>query len=44
MLTQRARHSRSGHPAHGASVPWGQGDSPIKAVLQLLKRERGDSG
>jgi sugar phosphate isomerase/epimerase len=30
-------------PANGgANVPWGQGDTPIKEVLQLLKRERWD--
>ena len=26
----------------GANVPWGQGDTPIKAVLQLLSREKWD--
>ena len=26
----------------GPNVPWGQGDAPIKEVLQLLKRERYD--
>jgi len=25
---------------HGANVPWGDGDTPIKAVLQLLKTEK----
>jgi len=25
---------------HGPNVPWGQGDTPIKAVLQLLKANR----
>lgn len=25
---------------HGETVPWGQGDTPIREVLQLLKRER----
>ena len=25
---------------HGASLPWGQGDTPIKEVLQLLKKEK----
>jgi len=25
---------------HGANVPWGEGDTPIKAVLQLLKTEK----
>jgi sugar phosphate isomerase/epimerase len=25
---------------HGGNVPWGQGDTPIKAVLQLLKKEK----
>ena len=29
--------------AHGgANLPWGQGDTPIKAVLQLLSREKWD--
>jgi len=28
-------------PANGgANVPWGQGDTPIKAVLQLLRKEK----
>jgi sugar phosphate isomerase/epimerase len=27
---------------HGANVPWGQGDTPIKEVLQLLKKEKWD--
>jgi sugar phosphate isomerase/epimerase len=27
---------------HGANLPWGQGDTQIKAVLQLLKKERYD--
>ena len=31
------------HPANGgANVPWGQGDTPIKEVLQLLSREKWD--
>jgi sugar phosphate isomerase/epimerase len=25
---------------HGGNVPWGQGDTPIKPVLQLLKKEK----
>jgi sugar phosphate isomerase/epimerase len=25
---------------HGQNVPWGQGDTPIRAVLQLLKKEK----
>jgi sugar phosphate isomerase/epimerase len=25
---------------HGANLPWGQGDTPIKPVLQLLKKEK----
>ncbi len=25
---------------HGDNTPWGEGDTPIKAVLQLLKKER----
>ena len=31
------------NPANGgANVPWGQGDTPIKEVLQLLSREKWD--
>ncbi len=26
----------------GANVPWGEGDTPIKAVLQLMRREKWD--
>ena len=30
-------------PANGgANLPWGQGDTPIKGVLQLLSREKWD--
>lgn len=25
---------------HGANLPWGQGDTPIKEVLQLLRKEK----
>src|SRR5262249_6918265 len=25
---------------HGVNVPWGQGDTPIKEVLQLLRKEK----
>jgi sugar phosphate isomerase/epimerase len=47
----RQHHDRITHlhlkdrrsPANGgANVPWGQGDTPIKPVLQLLRRERWD--
>ena len=24
----------------GANLPWGQGDTPLKDILQLMKRER----
>ena len=27
---------------HGMNVPWGQGDTPLRAVLQLLKKEKYD--
>jgi sugar phosphate isomerase/epimerase len=28
-------------PAHGAgNLPWGQGDTPLKEILQLMKKER----
>ena len=26
--------------AEGANLPWGQGQTPIKEVLQLLKKEK----
>ena len=26
--------------ADGGNLPWGQGDTPIKEVLQLLKKEK----
>jgi sugar phosphate isomerase/epimerase len=47
----RKNHDRITHlhlkdrrsPANGgANVPWGQGDTPIRDVLQLLKREKWD--
>lgn len=47
----RQHHDRITHlhlkdrrsPANGgANVPWGEGDTPIKEVLQLLRRERWD--
>jgi sugar phosphate isomerase/epimerase len=33
-------HIRDGQRGQRGKVPWGMGDVPIKAVLQLLKRER----
>lgn len=35
-------HLKDRKKNHGANVPWGQGDTPIKAVLQLLKKEKYD--
>jgi sugar phosphate isomerase/epimerase len=33
-------HIRDGRKGRGTKLPWGTGDTPIKGVLQLLKRER----
>jgi sugar phosphate isomerase/epimerase len=33
-------HIRDGKPWQGTKLPWGTGETPIKDVLQLLKRER----
>jgi sugar phosphate isomerase/epimerase len=33
-------HLKDKNRDHGGNVPWGQGDTPIKAVLQLLKKEK----
>ncbi|MGQ0735657.1 MAG: sugar phosphate isomerase/epimerase family protein [Acidobacteriota bacterium] len=33
-------HIKDRKKDQGANVPWGQGDTPIRAVLQLLKKER----
>jgi len=33
-------HLKDRKKNHGANLPWGEGDTPIKPVLQLLKKER----
>jgi sugar phosphate isomerase/epimerase len=33
-------HIKDRKKDHGMNVPWGQGDTPIKDVLQLLKKEK----
>jgi sugar phosphate isomerase/epimerase len=33
-------HLKDRKKNHGPNVPWGQGDTPIQAVLQLLKKEK----
>jgi sugar phosphate isomerase/epimerase len=33
-------HLKDRKKNHGANLPWGEGDTPIKAVLQLLKTEK----
>jgi sugar phosphate isomerase/epimerase len=35
-------HLKDRKKNHGANVPWGTGDTPLKAVLQLLKKEKYD--
>jgi sugar phosphate isomerase/epimerase len=35
-------HIKDRKKAHGPNVPWGTGDTPIREVLQLLKREKWD--
>ena len=35
-------HLKDRKKDQGANVPWGEGDTPIKPVLQLLKKERWD--
>jgi sugar phosphate isomerase/epimerase len=33
-------HLKDRKKNHGPNVPWGQGDTPLQAVLQLLKKEK----
>ena len=33
-------HIKDRKKDHGPNVPWGQGDTPVKAVLQLLKKNK----
>jgi sugar phosphate isomerase/epimerase len=35
-------HLKDRKKDHGANLPWGEGDTPIKAVLQLLKNKKYD--
>ena len=35
-------HLKDRKKNHGANLPWGEGDTPIKPVLQLLKRDKYD--
>ena len=33
-------HLKDRKKDHGPNVPWGEGDTPLKAVLQLLKKNK----
>lgn len=39
-LTLSLSKIKCAHPANGGNLPWGQGQTPIKEVLQLLKKEK----